>query len=650
MDESKRLELETSSNRQEASLLENNVYLSRVVNLIAESIVSVDEELKIVHFNKGAEKTFGYRSDEAIGMPLEMLIPERFREAHGEHIRRFIASENSSQRAGRRGFIYGLGKDGEEFPAETSISKFQMGSGLILTAFFHDISQTKKAEGELRKFSRIVEQADESIIVANRKGVIEYVNPAFTRISGYSAEEVIGKTPTILRSGAQDESFYKQFWETIGSGESWKGSVVDRCKDGTYYPTLLSVSPIHDELGVINHYVGIQQDLTEYKRLEEQFLQAQKMDAMGTLVGGIAHDFNNMLAAIHGNVYLAKLKLNDKEVVSKKLQEIEQLSMQAAEMVRQLLTFARKDTVCMSSFSFTSFMKEGFKLAESAIPENIKRQCHICSEELIIKGDATQLQQALINLLNNARDAVADVSHPKIVCSLRRYVASDKFAKEHPDLAGEQYAHLSVSDNGYGITKDRLNKVFEPFFTTKESGKGTGLGLAMVYGAVKTHAGHVEVESEVGEGTTFHIYLPLNEKSTETEFEMEMVTAEGHGETVLLADDEESVRKVTSEVLKNMGYRVLEARDGEEAWLLFESNRDDISLIITDIVMPKLGGVDLANHVREQLHDIPIIFITGYDKEKSLRLKSGIDQSIVLMKPFSIEKLSQSIQILIEAK
>lgn len=377
--------LENHARKDPVSLLQSREYLSGIVHLVAEAIVSIDEEMQIVFFNRGAERCFGYSSDEVIGKSLDMLMPERFRLSHHGYVSQFAKQNEEALNVGKRGHIYCLHRNGHEFPAETSISKIESDSGFILTAFLYDITRTRKAESELHKFSRIVEQADESILITDRRGVVEYINPAFTRITGYSEEEVIGKTPALLRSGAQDESFYQQFWATISSGKSWRGSVVDRCKDGSYFPALLSVSPIHDELSEISHYVGIQQDMTEYKKLEEQFLQAQKMEAMGTLVGGIAHDFNNLLAAISGNVYLAKRQMDDSEVVGNKLREIEKLGKQAADMVRQLLTFAREDEVSMDTMSLNSFMKEGLKVAGRAISEDINLSNQLCSEELLLQ-------------------------------------------------------------------------------------------------------------------------------------------------------------------------------------------------------------------------------------------------------------------------
>jgi len=506
-----------------------------------------------------------------------------------------------------------------------------------------DILSATHLNRDLQKLSQAVQQAGEAVLITDRNAIIEYVNPSFSKITGYSSEDIIGQTPSLLKSSAQDPSFYKELWDTISGGKVWHGTLIDRRKDGSFYPALMSVAPIFDDREEITHFVSLQQDMTQYKKLEDQFLQAQKMEAIGTLVGGIAHDFNNMLAAIQGNVYLSRLKLKDQPEVVEKLDNIELLDMRAADMVKQLLTFARKDRVEMHALALKPFIKEAYKLAKTAIPENIELVCDTCPEGLIINGDATQLQQALMNLLNNARDAVSDVEHPKISCRLRPFESTDEFHKNHPELNDVRFAELIIRDNGSGISSDLISKIFEPFFTTKGIGEGTGLGLAMVYGAIQSHGGMIEAKSVVGEGTSFYIYLPLKEDAEDLEIDESVIT-QGHGETILLVDDEESMRNTTVEVLESLGYKVLSARDGEEALQIFIAHQNIISLVITDIVMPKVGGVDLAKSIRKFANNTPIIFATGYDKGQAIAAEDQVDLSVIISKPFSFEILSQLIR------
>ena len=502
--------------------------------------------------------------------------------------------------------------------------------------------------GNTRKLSSAVNGAGEPVLITNTSGKIEYINPAFTRVTGYSEEEAIGKNPSILKSDAQDPETYKELWQTIAAGDTWHGTLIEKKKDGTFYPVLMSIAPIYDDHNEITHYVGIQQDLTKEKELEERLQQSQKMEAIGTLVGGIAHDFNNMLAAIQGNLYLAKNDLSDEAKTATRLENIEALSQRAADIVHQLLTFARKDTVNIKPLSLNEVIPMAFKLAKNVIPASIEHVCNICEEELIINGDITQLQQVLLNLLSNAAYAVSGVANPKIICNLEHFDASDNFLALHPELSGRHFARLTIEDNGIGISHEHLNKVFDPFFTTKDVGEGTGLGLAMLYGSIQTHDGAVDVNSESGIGTAFHVYLPLEESEVIEVSKEKKESTPGSKETILVIDDEINMREIISEVLTSLNYRVVEACDGEEGLRMFEDMHDDIALVISDVVMPKLGGVDATKKMRQINHNLPIILMTGYDKKETLVSSQITEKCKVLSKPFSFEDLSQSIRFLLE--
>lgn len=391
-------------------------------------------------------------------------------------------------------------------------------------------------------------------------------------------------------------------------------------------------------------------DITEHQQLEEQLLQAQKMEAIGTLVGGIAHDFNNVLAGIVGNIFLAKGEVGNNVAVIENLENVESLSKRAADMIKQLLTFSRKDKVQMSTFAIAPFFKEAFKLAQSAIPENIELSYNISAEDMLIQGNSTQLQQIMMNLLNNACDAVDGVPQPVIHCQLESFSADDSFKKKHPDIKTGNFARLTVSDNGHGIPQDQQDRIFEPFFTSKGIGKGTGLGLSMVFGAVQRHNGVIELESEEGKGSTFHIYLPLEEAQVEPVSKKTTEVIQGQGETILLVDDEKEMRSATGKVLSLLGYNVLEAANGEEGLKIFKSNRSDIDLLFTDLVMPIMGGLELAKAIRQLDENMPIIFATGYDQDQALEGDTHLDHSLVISKPFSFNKLSQLMRTILEAK
>ena len=508
----------------------------------------------------------------------------------------------------------------------------------------------QQAEKDIHILSASVEQASEAIIITSSDGFTEYINPAFTRLTGYEWDEIIGKKASLLKSGTHDKQFFADMWQNISTGTNWQNRVVNRKKDGSYYPAMLSIAPIKNEDGDITHYVGSQQDLSEYEGLEDQFHQAQKMEALGTLVGGIAHDFNNTLAGIIGNLYLAKKSVTDDPKTLQRLQTIEDLSNSAAGMIQQLLSYAREDMKSMNPMAIAPFLKEAIKIHEVSVPENIKLAMQIKESDLYIKGDINQLQQVIMNLINNARDAVQNADEPTITVKLESFEADTQFISKHPEVSARQFACISVSDNGTGINIEDIEHIFEPFFSTKEIGKGTGLGLSMVYGAVKSHAGVIDVESRPGKGTTFHLWLPLMDPSqiaVITTPDEEIV--EGKGETILLVDDDASVIETGKAVLEELGYRVLIATDGIKAEDTFRIHCHDIDLVILDVVMPRRSGVDAAEAIRKINPDMKIIFATGYDRSNTLRGKTQIQAETIITKPYSTGKISQLIRSVLEA-
>jgi len=394
---------------------------------------------------------------------------------------------------------------------------------------------------------------------------------------------------------------------------------------------------------------------TALRQSEQQFYQAQKMDALGTLVGGIAHNFNNTLAGMTGNLYLARKMVQENPAALEKLASVERLSFRAADMIQQLLTFARKGMVNMKEMPFTPFVRDVLQFLRSTVPENIMMQEDLCTYDLPIMGDATQIHQALMNLINNACDAVAWVDGPCVTFRLEAFHADDAFIDMHPYFSAEHYAHLSVEDNGCGIPEDQIEHIFEPFFTTKEVGKGTGLGLSMVYGALKTHHGFTEVESIWGRGTTFHLYIPLLEfkgivaKPPLAEAEG---IEQGQGETILLADDEEQVREIMAKVVESFGYRVIQVRNGLQAMEAFKVRQSEqggeIALAMLDVVMPHLGGIPLAERLREINPAIPVIFMTGYDSAQVFGGREQLENSTILTKPVQFDALCQSIRKLLD--
>ena len=603
----------------------------------ADAMFIIDtEKMLFIDVNQAACASLGYSREELL-----MMGPHEIKPMMGRQVLQDVFHHVGEHQQVKTLETLHERKSGETFPVEVFLSRMAQHENIVV-ASVRDISERKEREAQLRKLSYAVQTMAEGVIVTDKDARIEYVNPAFIEMTGYQFYEVIDKKTSLLNSGKQSKAFYQNMWETISSGKNWQGMITDERKDGSLVPVMLSITPVFDNSKLITHYVAILQNMTQYKKMEEQFIRSQKMESIGVLVGGIAHDFNNMLAGIIGNAYLAKKMAPEHPKLGVKLEAIETLSRRASTMIKQLLAFARKDSVDMAHVELNEFLEEACKLAKTAIPENIQFSVQVCEEKISVNADVTQLQQMVMNLSNNARDAVATVAGPRVSCSLEKYSADANFRQKYPDMPHKHYALLRVEDNGAGIEAEYLEKVFDPFFTTKKVGEGTGLGLAMVYGCVKAHDGVIEVQSEPGQGTIFEVYLPVIE-AVEKRVDEQTQMALGNGETILLVEDEAVIRETTSEVLKDLGYHVLEAGDGEKALAMFESGDEKIELVISDIVMPKMSGEEFVLAIREKGANTPVIFVTGYDREKITALKEPIENTELVSKPYQYNELSQLI-------
>jgi len=588
---------------------------------------------KIIEANQAAEKFYGYNREQLLSLRLTDINTMSDAE-----IRQAVDWKKGKDIQGVFQFKHKLA-DGSIRPVEVYSNTILWGDEKVVYSIVFDISPRFEARKQAHKFEQAIKYAGQAVMITDNNGIVEYVNPAYLALTGFSKAEAIGRLPSIFIG--QNENI----WEILSSGQTWQGKVRKKKKGDEEYLAMVTASCIFDEKGQVLHTVILQMDLSESERLEQQLQQAQKMEAIGTLVGGIAHDFNNMLAGIVGNLYLAKKHVLEQPDTMEKLNNIEQLSYKAADMISQLLTFARKSHVSRQPMVLNEFLTDNTKLFHAAIPENIEVSYQVCEAPLWIEGDETQLHQVLMNLMVNARDAVEGVDHPEIQWSLNLFEPDAAFLQYNPYFIDQAYARLRVQDNGVGIADDVIEVLFEPFFTTKEQGKGTGLGLAMVFGAVKSHQGFIEADNQADGGASFSIYLPiiesrLGEKAEDQKSEVLM----GHGELLLLVDDEEHVIETGREVLESLGYDVLVARNGLQAVELFEQGEHDIALMIIDVVMPKMGGVEAVARIRKINPDVKVIFSTGYDSTSSLSTDGPMQDEMTLSKPYKVETLAKSIQ------
>ena len=503
----------------------------------------------------------------------------------------------------------------------------------MVAEHIRDVTARIKAEEERVRLAAAIEQVAESVIITDSGGNILYVNPAFELSTGYSRTEALGKSPKILKSGEHDDQFYREMWDTIKLGNTWQGRIVNRKKDGTFFTEEVVISPVCDENGKVVNYVAAKHDITEELDMERQLRQAQKMEAVGQLAGGVAHDFNNLLQVINGYTDVARSEIDPGHPVSESLQEVAKAGELAAILVNQLLTFSRRQVMEPEELDMNNVVSVLLKMLKRVIGEHIQLDFFPDGDIGRVHADRGMMEQILMNLCVNARDAMPEGG--RLVIQSKNVVFDSEYCETHNWAKTGRYVMLSVTDTGSGMDKETLEHVFEPFFSTKEMGKGTGLGLATVFGIIKQHDGMIQAYSEPGKGTEFKVYLPHRESPvSKTAVPVESPVA-GGDETILLAEDDEMVRNLTRQILLRAGYTVLAVCDGTEAVMLFKENADKIDLLILDVVMPNLGGREALDQIKVIRDGVPVLFASGYS-ENAIHTDFVLDTGLTLLrKPFS---------------
>ena len=511
-----------------------------------------------------------------------------------------------------------------------SAETITLGGQRVMLSLVYDETKRRAAEEKLWRLNIAIEQSAEEIIITNPEGLIEYVNPAFEKITGYSRREAIGQTPRIVKSGVHDNAFYETLWNTIKEGNIWTGQFTNRRKDGTLIQEDATISPLVDSHGQLTGFVSLKRDITEQVKLQSQLRQAQKMEAVGTLAGGIAHDFNNILTIIMGFGTMLQTAVKQSDLARKYVDQIIATSQKAANLTKSLLAFSRKQPISLVPISINATIRGTEKLLKRLLTEDVELKVSLASDDIIILADSTQIDQILFNLATNSRDAMKTGGMLSI--STMPFNMTRSFKEIHGFGNPGRYALLTVSDTGCGMSERVREKIYDPFFTTKELGKGTGLGLSTVYGIVKQHNGYIDVSSEPGKGTTFSIYFPMIEIPSEQK-KMVAPDVEGGAETILVAEDDEIVRLLIKEVLTMYGYTVIEAEDGQDAVDKFNELKTTIDLIILDSVMPKKNGRETYDEVRRIDPHAKTLFISGYTKD--IILDKGVEDGKVdfIMKP-----------------
>lgn len=547
-------------------------------------------------------------------------------------------------------------KDGQTMDVQVFLRvRYKEGNPVEGFGTVQDITNRKRAEAEMKRLTAAVEQSGDAIVITDITGIIQYVNPAFETITGYTRIEAIGQTPRLLKSGKQDQSFYQRLWETITDGRIWQGRMVNKRKDGTFYTEDTTISPVKNSSGQIVSFVAVKRDVTEHLRisqeqvrLQEQLQQAQKMESIGRLAGGVAHDFNNMLSIILGYGDIIYQKLLPGDPLREEVEEILKAGRRSADLTRQLLAFSRKQTLQPEVLDINKVIRNIEKMLRRLIGEDIELDISLSRNLSHVKVDPGQIEQVIMNLAVNARDAMH--MGGKLIIETNEVELDETYAQNHPGVSQGKYVMLAISDTGCGMDKEVLAQIFDPFFTTKERGKGTGLGLATVYGIVKQSGGNIWVYSEPGHGSTFKIYLPATGDQPAA-IAGEVAAKEesfGRGERILVVEDEAALRGLLEAVLARWGYKVTLAANGGEALLMVEEKGLNPDLVITDMVMPGMSGSVLVERLRRNQPNIKVLFMSGYTDNAVVHHGVLNQETPFIQKPFTLRDIVEKVRTVLQ--
>ncbi|MBI3189988.1 MAG: PAS domain S-box protein, partial [Ignavibacteriales bacterium] len=516
------------------------------------------------------------------------------------------------------------------------------GKTVAIVGSLSDITEKVKAEEEIGKLRKAVETSGEVIFITNNEGIITFINPEFTKLYGYTQEEVIGKvTPRILKSGLVSQEDYAKLWTALWNKQFVKREIHNKSKDNKHIMVESSMSPVLDEHGNIDGFLAIQRDVTEKKRLEEQFLRTQRLESLGTLAGGVAHDLNNVLAPILLSIdVLKKYSTNDHS--NKILHTIKTSAERGKHIIKQILSFARGTEGERGNIQLRHLIKEMEQIVKETFPRSLEVHSSIQKDLWTVLGDPTQLHQVLLNLCVNARDAMPDGGMLEL--KAENILVDEHFAQMQYGAKVGPYVVVSVTDTGMGIPSEVLPKIFDPFFTTKSQGSGTGLGLSTVHAIAKGHNGFIDVYTHVGKGTTFKVFLPAIEVAETTQVIKTVVEyPPGNGELVLVIDDEASVRDITRYTLEMYGYNVLTANDGAKAVELYTEKRQEIDIVITDMMMPVMDGVATIRALKQMDPKVKIIASSGLSTGTQVSVAVDKEVEAFLAKPYTAENLLKTL-------
>ena len=615
-----------------------------------DAIVIVDEHGKIVLTNHQADQMFGYEKGELYGKTVEMLIPEPYRERHKE-LRTAFTRERKTRPMGEGLDLWALTKDGRQIPVEISLNVLEMENDVLVFAAIRDITLRKLSEQRLKeseqKYRLLFEESNDAIFISTPEGKLLDINPSGVSLFGYPSKKALLALDS-WRELLADPGAHERLWHALRAHGRVKDFELEfQRPDGRKVYVLASVNAVRDESDRIIGARGILHDITEQKLLQQQLIQSQKMEAIGTLAGGIAHDFNNILAAIIGYAEMALTGLSGESRAFDDIQEVLQAANRARELVGQILTFSRQSRQQKQPVRISSILKEAYKMLRASIPANIDIKYSFSKSDVAVYADPTQIHQVIMNLCTNAYHAMREKGGVLSI-ELDEVRLPDEGDYTVQDLSPGNYVRLKVQDTGHGMDQDTMKRIFDPFFTTKSQGEGTGMGLSVVHGIVTDHGGKISVSSQPGKGATFMVYLPCISPQKETQ-PIDTSGYPGGSERILFIDDEESLVKIGKRQLEQFGYQVTGTTNGMDALQAFKEDPTQFDLIISDHTMPQQTGIELARKFLDIRSDIPIILITGFSELVDLQKIKELGIKELLYKPVSAVELGQKVRRVLDA-
>jgi two-component system, cell cycle sensor histidine kinase and response regulator CckA len=740
--------------------------LRALFDLAPDAYVLLTPAGAILRLNHAAEHLFGYPERAVAGrLVRELDVLPGVEIERARHLETRVDSASTAESAEfdiRRA-------DGSAARVEARVNRVVLDGQETLLVMARDVTERRRTEAQVLRLSTALEAAVNAVVIARPDGAIEWVNSAFTRLTGYALDEVRGHNPRLLKSGVHGPAFYEDLWGSIGRGEPWTGRLVNRRKDGSLYTEEMTITPVRgadgrishfiaikedvtareaaaaavrasearlraafehtavgiihagpdgrllrvnprlgemlgyapealvgrdfreithpedlaanlasyesvltgerdeyhlekrylhrhghavwahvttaavrDDAGQVEYFISVAEDITQRRALEQQLYQVQKIEAVGRLAGGVAHDFNNLLTIIRGETELALADAAAGGAVTESLLSIARAADRATTLTGRLLAFSRKQVIEPSTIPIRTFLEDTQRMLHRLVEERIAVRLEVAGDVGVVSADRDQLEQVLLNLVVNARDAIT--GEGTITVGARDVELTEEFAATHPGARAGRYVMITVTDTGCGMSEEVRAHAFEPFYTTKPRGKGTGLGLATCFGIVKQSGGYIWIDTDVGVGTEVRVYLPAVEAVADPPERETIVPAGPEGEVVLLVEDEDAVRRLARRVLEAGGYGVFEAADGHAALRVLEEHPVTIHLLLTDVVMPGLGGRETAARALERCPDLRVLFMSGYLDDELLRGLVEGDAAALLRKPFSREQLLHAVR------